>query len=63
MKCKLSDKIFYKGVKMKIVNEEQRVISDIVRFYAALEAPIKIKLLTAHIITEAEKVLEEENNG
>lgn len=48
---------------MKIVNEEQRVISDIVRFYAALEAPIKIKLLTAHIITEAEKVLEEENNG
>ena len=48
---------------MKIVNKEHKAISDIVRFYAALEAPIKIKLLTAHIITEAEKVLKEGNNG
>ncbi len=48
---------------MNIVNEKLRVISDIVRFYAALESPIKIKLLTAHVITEVEKVLEEEKNG
>ncbi len=48
---------------MNIISEEEKLIKDIIRFYGAEEQSIKLKLLTATVISETEKIFKEERNG
>ena|GEM_PF-5701101 len=63
MECKLSGKIFYKAIQMKIIDKENRIMMDILKFYGAEELPVKVRLLTAAVIAETEKLFKEERNG
>ncbi len=48
---------------MKIIRKENRIMMDLLRFYGAEEMPVKVKLLTANIIAETEKLFKEERHG
>ncbi len=48
---------------MKIIDKENRIMMDILKFYGAEELPVKVRLLTAAVIAETEKLFKEERNG
>ena len=48
---------------MNVIEKENRIMRDILKFYGAEELPIKVRLLTADVIAETEKLFKEEQNG
>jgi hypothetical protein len=63
MKCKLADKAFYMAKKMKILDDNDITMKEIIRSYGYENISPKAKIVLANLIIAVEEAIKGKENG